>query len=315
MQKLLTEGAVAIPGQLGVNTGLFTPFAEQHHIIYVGANYPITSSNQNFSYVFTIFHNQNDEANIFFHWLAARTTSSNTTVAIVEEQGDDASAANGQAGNQIATQLGFKVVYQDTYPFGASEAQLQTEMLKLKQNHVDVVFGLPIPPDAINMIKAANDVGYVPKGWGLTRGTAVYPFGGVLGNQSNYVTASFDWSPAVKYTWKWHSTTFTTDQFVASLKNAKITPILAGMYWAEVLLIAQAMEKAGSLDEGAIRTAMSGINVATPIGQVAFLPTNWDSYTGQNMLLFQWLNGNLEIIYPASQATARGVFPIPNWNS
>lgn len=315
MQTFINEGAVGIAGQLGGNTGLFTPFAEQHHIIYVGANYPITSSNQNYSWVYSIFHDQNDEANVFFHWLANQTTPSNTTVAIVEEQGDDASAANGQAGLQVATQLGFKIVFQDTYPLGATEAQLQTEMLKLKQNHVDVVYGLPIPPDAINMIKAAHDVGYVPKAWGLTRGTAVYPFGGVLGNMSNYVTASFDWSPSVKYTWKFNNATFTTNELVANLTKAGIQPILAGMYWAEVQLIAQAIENAGSLSDTAIQQAMNNMNISTPIGQVAFLPTHWDAYTAQNMLLFQWLNGTLEIIYPPSQKTSAGVFPIPGWNS
>jgi branched-chain amino acid transport system substrate-binding protein len=315
MQTFINEGAVAIAGQLGGNTGLFTPFAEQHHIIYVGANYPITSSNQNYSWVYTIFHNQNDEANVFFHWLANQTTPSDTTVAIVEEQGDDASAANGAAGYQVATQLGFKVVFQDTYPTGATVSQLETEMLKLKQNHIDVVYGLPIPPDAINMIQAAHDVNYVPKAWGLTRGTAVYPFGQVLGNLSNYVTASFDWSPYVKYTWQFNNATFTTDELVKNLTSAGIHPILAGMYWAEVQLIAQAIENANSLQESAIQQAMNNINISTPIGRVAFLPTHWDAYTGQNMLLFQWMNGTLQIIYPNSQKTANGVFPVPGWNS
>jgi len=313
MHKLIEVDKVdIILGQIGGNTGLFTVVAEEAKIPYIGPNYPITEENQRFRWVFTTFHNQYDEARTFFTWLKKVIDDPEKVRVGIIENPDDHGKAHAKAGKEVAEELGFKVVLEEYYP---PLADMKPIVLKLKENNVNIVFGLPIPPDAINLIKAAKELNYQPLAWGLTRGTAVSGFGQALGKDSDYVLAIFSWHPSVNYQWEWGGKTFNVQQHIVKpLQEAGIEPFLAGLYYSEVLLAAKAIEIAGSLQKDNIRQALTEIDIITPQGRVSFGPNNWNKFTQENMMLFQWKDQKLEIIWPDKFKTMDAVFPFPSWN-
>jgi len=73
-----------------------------------------------------------------------------------------------------------------------------------------------------------------------------------------------------------------------------------------VQILANSIERAGTLDRDKIRDAMAATNMTTVIGPVTF---NADG-TGKVLNpLTQWQNGKLELVWPADQATAPLAYP------
>jgi branched-chain amino acid transport system substrate-binding protein len=84
--------------------------------------------------------------------------------------------------------------------------------------------------------------------------------------------------------------------------------ILVGPAYACVQILANAIERAGTLDREAIRNALVSTNMSTVIGNVSFNPDG----TG-NVLnpLVQWQNGKMELVWPLGMKTADFVYPKP----
>jgi branched-chain amino acid transport system substrate-binding protein len=84
--------------------------------------------------------------------------------------------------------------------------------------------------------------------------------------------------------------------------------ILVGPAYACVQLLADALERAGTLDRNAIRDALADSDLMTVIGQVSF---NKDGTGNVLNPLVQWINGKMELVWPLDQKTADFVYPIP----
>jgi len=204
-----TYGAQIILGELGgVQDSVAQSFATKNQIPYVGpvyiSQYKTCTTNCSSSWIFSPFQNETNEAHIFLNWLKTvdpSTSSHNVTIAFFGE-GDPAAQYNNMAGEAYARQLGYTVCScSDTSFTPLSQTEMSTFIGAVKSAGADAVYGLPLPPDAVLMFKTAQQLGYTPKAWLLTRGTAVAPFGvpqaGGVGNSSAGVMTSFPWDPLV----------------------------------------------------------------------------------------------------------------------
>jgi branched-chain amino acid transport system substrate-binding protein len=84
--------------------------------------------------------------------------------------------------------------------------------------------------------------------------------------------------------------------------------LLTGPAYSCVQLIANAIEKAGSLDRDKIREAMAASNMETVIGPVTFRPDGTGVVTDP---LIQWQDGKLELVWPAEHGTTKLAYPAP----
>jgi branched-chain amino acid transport system substrate-binding protein len=84
--------------------------------------------------------------------------------------------------------------------------------------------------------------------------------------------------------------------------------LLTGPAYACMQIVANAIEKAGTLDRDKIRDAMAATDMETVIGPVTFNPDG----TG-NVLdpMIQWQKGKLELVMPPEYATAELAYPAP----
>ncbi len=325
LQTLVSQnGALVILGELGgVQDSVAQQFASRNQIPYVGPVYTSTfkscGSNCSNSWIFSPFHNETNEAHIFFNWFRTvdpSTPSHNVTIAFFGE-GDPAAQSNNIAGEAYARKLGYTVCACSDLTFTPlSSSEMSSFITAAKSAGAEAVYGLPIPPDAVLMITTAHTLNYAPKAWLLTRGTAVAPFAipalGGAGNLSLGVMSAFPWQPAVPYVGQLLGHGVNNSQIVGKyLAFWHHPPTLEAVYFTEALVAADAIAKAGSLDRFAIRDALRSTTFQTPIGTVNFTPGGQWIQSEKFMLMMQWqnvvVNGTtiqaLQILTPTSVAT------------
>ncbi|MFB0537213.1 MAG: amino acid ABC transporter substrate-binding protein, partial [Anaerolineae bacterium] len=84
--------------------------------------------------------------------------------------------------------------------------------------------------------------------------------------------------------------------------------VLTGPSYACVQILADAIERAGTLDRAAIRDAMAATNMTTVIGPVTFR----EDGTGVVLNPFiQWQGSKQELVWPPEHATAPFAYPAP----
>ncbi|MFI5450517.1 MAG: ABC transporter substrate-binding protein, partial [Candidatus Bathyarchaeia archaeon] len=203
---LTTYHANVLMGQLGtIDDTIAANFASTHQIPIIGPYYLSTAKtcatpDCSTAWTFGTFHNETNEAHVFLNWFKTvdpPSTSHKVTIAFFEEA-DDSAQANYKAGLAYAQQLGYTAcTCSDTNFAIGSTTEMQTFLSAAKSAGADAVFGLPIPSDGVLMINTAKQLGYEPKAWLLTRGTAVAPFAltslGGLGNLTSGVLSAFPW--------------------------------------------------------------------------------------------------------------------------
>jgi len=102
--------------------------------------------------------------------------------------------------------------------------------------------------------------------------------------------------------------------FMAKTGSAPAT-YFAPMGYAAVQIIAQAVEKAGSMDQNAIIAELKKIKYDSPTGEViSFGPSKIISNQGiKNQKILQWQNGVQQVIWPFEQATSEPQYPFTPW--
>jgi branched-chain amino acid transport system substrate-binding protein len=81
---------------------------------------------------------------------------------------------------------------------------------------------------------------------------------------------------------------------------------------AQVLM--DAIVRAGNLNPQAINAAIGKTNKTYVVGPVNFANGPEGQTSTIPSFMTQWQNGQLQIVYPAKQATAKMIYPLP-WNS
>src|SRR5207245_2323157 len=118
--------------------------------------------------IFSPFHNETNEAHIFFNWFRTvdpSTPSHNVTVAFFGE-GDPAAQANNLGGEAYARTLGYTVCTCSDLTFRpGSNSEMTSFISAAKSAGAEAIYGLPIPPDAVLMVNTAHQLNYAPKAW------------------------------------------------------------------------------------------------------------------------------------------------------
>jgi branched-chain amino acid transport system substrate-binding protein len=336
LQTLVSQyHANVILGELGgVQDSVAQQFASRNAIPYIGPVYVSsakTCTDCSNSWVFAPFHNETDEAHVFLDWFRTvdpSTPAHNVTIAFFGE-GDAAAQANNAAGEAYARKLGYTICScsDSTFPAG-SVSEMTSFITAAKAAGAEAVYGLPTPPDAVLMIETAHQLGYTPKAWMLTRGTAVAPFAipalGGAGNLTVGVMSAFPWSPSVPYSGDLlgHevNNTALVEQYESHWGHP---PTLEGVYFTEALIAADAIEAAGTTNNYAVRNALRSNTFSTPMGQVTFTQGGQWMQSGQYMELMQWQNVQvggqtiqaLQVLEPVAVATTHYVLYPFSWTN
>ncbi len=224
------------------------------------------------------------------------------TVAIVYMD-DLFGLENFAALNNALKKTGIQVVERKSYPLGVKD--LSPVLRGLKELNPDAFIGITYPPDTILASKQSKEVGFNPKFFYASVGTAfqlyknvMTPAGaeGVLGMGSwNGKT-----SPGAKAYFDAH-----TKRFAGKEPDRWAS----GACWAGLEILTAAVKDVG-LDRKAIRDYVAKGTHKTILGDIKFTGSENTATPGS---VSQWQNGEFEVVWPQSIATAKLEPNKPAW--
>ena len=279
--------------------------AEKNTVPYLGVAFALQSVHDvGYEYLFSPFPKSPDLAIQVFEMLNHYLPEGErpTRVGIFQED-TDWGVEMGSLWQQEAEARGYEVVVYEEYTPGA--ADFTDLILTAQEADVQTLLALPTPPDGITLFRQMGELGFAPEFSFIVRAPDV-PTWGDLGTVGDYVALAPGWHNAMDY------------EGVAEL-NADHTDMIGipalpmvGPSYAAVQILADAIERAGSLEHEAIRDAIAETNRETVIGPVAFR----DDGTGDvTTAILQYQGGQIQLIWPAEFATADFAFPAPPFDA
>ena len=180
---------------------------------------------------------------------------------------------------------------------------------KAKAAGADALWSNPIPPDGIALIRQCKELGWNPKFRYIVRASSSPAWAKALGTAAEYAICD---SP-----YHWSLPFPGNKEFVEEyVKRDKFKPdMVAGSGYVCVQILANAIERAGSLDRDKIRSALAATDMVTIGGPISFNPDGTPkvySKDGKPLAITgmaQWLGGKQELIWPKEYATVPFAYP------
>jgi branched-chain amino acid transport system substrate-binding protein len=212
--------------------------------------------------------------------------------------------------------MGYKVVDVGRFPYGMQD--FSSFISTWKKENVEILTGVPIPPDWATAWRQCHQQGFIPKI--ATIGKAVlFPAAmeAMGGNLPNGLSSEIWWTPShpFKSSLTGVSCKELADSWTKSTNRQWTQPL--GFDYAAFEIAADVLKRAGSLDKNKIREALVQTNLDTVVGHIKF---NEKNYSLTPLVGGQWVKGSkwpwdLQITYnkenPNIPTTGKMVFPIP----
>ncbi len=317
-ERLITEeNVVALLGCYNSSvTATASEAAERHKIPFVNASStsPILHT-RGFKYFFRTTPHDRTFAENFFDFLKDLKEKKGIevkTLAIVYEDtlwGADV----GKAEKELAEKYGYEVVAD--IPYEHKTAEVTSEVMKLKAVNPDTVMMASYISDAILFQKTFKDLDFNPPAiLAMDAGHIDPSFLGTLGADGNYVLSREVW--ALDLAVKKPMIETVNDMFkerVGKDMDGSSARAFTGM-----LVLADAINRAGSTDPEAIRKALRETDIP---GDMLIMPwegIKFDPETGQNLLgrgiIVQAQEEKYYTVWPFELASRDIIWPMPKWS-
>jgi branched-chain amino acid transport system substrate-binding protein len=163
-----------------------------------------------------------------------------------------------------------------------------------------VALTLPSPPDGLAIVKQMKELDVNPKFNLFIRAADGLSWGENLGKDGDFAMNMPGWNPDVKFP---GAADFVQKHQAKYGKPAQAT---TGPAYAAIQVLANAIERAATLDRDGIRDAIAATDMPTVVGSVKFNPDG----TGQVITVInQWQGGKQVLIWPKDQAVAAIQYP------
>jgi len=253
----------------------------------------------------------------FFEVAAAQTPKPKTLAIIAADAEFPHTAAIGA--RKTAKAAGLEIVYDKTYPPTTTD---YTPIIRaVDAANADVVMSLSYPPDAVGMIRSANEIGLKAKmfGGGLV-GTQYASIKQQLGSQLNGIINYDFWQPAKTLVFPG------IDEFLkkyqARAAGEGVDPLgyyLPPFAYANLQVMAAAVEATKSLDQDKMADWLHNNTIPTIVGDIKYGPNG--EWVEGRVLMVQYHDvkgSDLEqrkndsrqtILWPPQYATGKAIYP------
>ena len=208
---------------------------------------------------------------------------------------DDLFGLENYAALKVALQgSGITMVEDKSYPGGVKD--LSPVLRSMKDKNPDAFVGFTYPPDTILASRQAKEVGFNPKFFYASVGTAFQLYKNVMTpSGSEGVLGMGSWngktSPGAKAYFDAH-----TKKFAGKEPDRWAS----GATWASLEIVTAAVAKVG-LDRKALRDYIAAGTHKTIMGDIQFTGSENTATPGT---VGQWQNGEFEVVWPKKVATA-----------
>jgi branched-chain amino acid transport system substrate-binding protein len=303
METVASQGVVAYLGSFGSDMhAAAAAIAEKNKIPYCGVAFALYAIHQKgYRYLFSPFFKSPDIAKATFQMLNEYVPEAQRPkkVALFLEKTDWGKEL-GDLWEKEAAPHGYQIVLRAEYAVGSKD--FSDIILKAKNAGAEAMLSVPNPPDGMALVKQMQELDYTPKFSMAIRAADPPVWTRNLSKAGDYMSFAPGWHNAVKYAG------------VAELnaehqkRLGRPADPIVGPSYACVQILANAIQRAGSLDREKIRDAMASTNMMTVEGPVRF---NADG-TGQiHFVINQWLGGKQELVWPKDFATKPFAYPAP----
>jgi len=278
------------------------PIAEKNQVPYLAVSFALYSIHQQgYQYLFSPFPKSPAQAEDVFKILNdAIPEGERPTKVAMFMYNDDWGKEWTALAQQFAPEYGYEIVVLEEAPVGVND--WTDAIIKAMNAGAETLLTMPIFPDGSGMIKTMAELGWTPKFSLVIRAPEGVNWGQDLGTIGDYVTIFPGWHHAANFEG--------VDRLNERYQELYGRPadLLAGPAYALVQILAQAIEEAGTLDKEVLRDTIAAGSFDTVIGPVTF---NEDG-TG-NVLdpLIQWIDGEMQLVWPPEHASAELVYPAP----
>ena len=253
----------------------------------------------------------------FFEIAAAQEPKPKTVAIIAADAEFPHNAAEGARKN--AKSAGMQIIYDKTYPPATTD---YTPIVRaIDAANADVVISLSYPPDAVGMVRAANEIGIKAKmfGGGLV-GLQYATIKQQLGPQRNGIVNYDFWEPAK--TMNFPGVDEFLKKYQARAPAEGVDPLgyyLPPFAYANLQVLQQAVEGAKSLDQDKIAEYLRSHTMKTIVGDIEYGPNGeWKEarvlqiqfHDVKGSDLDQWKTDEKQtIVWPAKSATGKAKYP------
>jgi branched-chain amino acid transport system substrate-binding protein len=217
---------------------------------------------------------------------------------------DDLFGLENYAALKVALQgSGIQLVEDKSYPLGVKD--LAPVLRGIKDRNPDAFVGLTYPPDTILASRQSKEIGFNPKFFYASVGTAFQLYRNVMKEGAEGVLGMGSWNGKSSAAAKAYF-----DAHVKKFGAAKEPDRWAsGHCWAGLEILSAAVAKVG-LDRKAIRDFVAAGTHRTIVGDIRF---QGSENVGVPGTVSQWQKGEFEVVWPKSRATAALVPAKPAW--
>lgn len=250
----------------------------------------------------------------FFSMLQQPAPMMNALVDMLKAQGvksvatiyvDDLFGLENYAALKVALQgTGIQLLEDKSYPLGVKD--LSPVLRSIKDKAPDAFIGLTYPPDTILASRQAKEIGFNPRFFYGSVGTAFQLYRNVMQASAEGVLGMGSWNSKSSAAAKTYF-----DAHVGKFGAAKEPDRWAsGATWAGLEILTAAVAKVG-LDRKAIREFVAGTAHSTMLGTIRF---QGSENIGTPGTVGQWQKGEFEVVWPKANATATLMAPKPAWS-
>lgn len=305
LESLNSDGVVAYLGGFGSSLhAAAAAIAEKNQVPYLGVAFALQQPHEEgYEYLFSPFPKSPDLSDSFFEMVNSYVPEGErpTRVAIFQEA-TDWGIEMAELWTASAPNYGYEIVLHEEYTPGASDF---TDMIvRAQEADAQTVLALPTPPDGIAIYRQMGELGFAPQLSFFIRAPDV-PTWADLGTVGDYVILAPGWHNAMLFP---GVEELNADH--ADMEGRPSDPMVGPSY-AAIQILADAIERAGSLDRQAIRDAIAASDVQTVVGEVTFRDNGTGVVTAPYL---QYQGGTIELIWPQEFATADLVFPAPSYD-
>jgi branched-chain amino acid transport system substrate-binding protein len=202
------------------------------------------------------------------------------------------------------SKLGYQILLKEGYEAGGID--FKPVLVRVKQLNPDVVYMISYIMDASLLMKQSKELKLTPKIFiGGAAGFTMPEFQKSAGIASEKVISATLWYQVLKYPGAMDY----FNRYVTQYKGE--TEYHGAEAYAATFVIADALKRAKSFKNDDIKQALSETDMMTVFGPVKFI--SYAKFKNQNKLptyVVQWIDGKLELIWPANLATEKFVFPV-----
>jgi len=212
------------------------------------------------------------------------------------------------AAEQIARRRGYQVLSRQAYDRGLTD--FRPILNRFRTVNPDIVFMVSYEEDAVAIMRQAKEVNLNARMFaGGAAGFALDTFITGAGDAAEYVFSATSWTPDVRYP----GARQLYERLKEKLGGREPSYHAAETYMA-LIVAADALNRAGSLEKAAVRDALRATRLQTAAGPVEFV--DYDGFRNQNpisMVVEQVQDGRFVTVYPTEVAAGQPRFPTPTW--